>query len=66
MRWQCARCGRFVAESAVHSVDRIDPGAYYGITSRMWADCPRCGEVDNPRPVAIDLYGTNESEEVTR
>lgn len=53
IRWQCARCGQFAAESAVHSVDFIDPGAYYGVSSRTWVDCPRCGEVDNPRPVLV-------------
>lgn len=53
IRWQCRRCGRFVAESAVHSEDRIDPGAYYGVSSRTWVDCPRCGKVDNPRIIVL-------------
>jgi hypothetical protein len=53
MTWQCAGCGRFVPGSAIHSEDRIDPGAYYGITSVLRADCPRCGEVDNPRPMPL-------------
>lgn len=53
VRWQCVRCGRFVAESAVDSEDRIDPGAYYGVTSRMWANCARCGVVDDPRLVEV-------------
>lgn len=48
-RWQCAGCGRFVAESAIHSEDRIDPGAYYGVSSHTWAECNRCGPVDDPR-----------------
>lgn len=48
VRWQCPRCGRFLAESAVRSWDVIDPGAYYGVRGVIVADCPRCGEVDDP------------------
>lgn len=55
VRWQCP-CGRFLPESAVHSEDRIDPSAYYGVTSRTWADCKRCGVVEKPRLVEIGRY----------
>jgi len=51
-RWQCT-CGRFLAETAIHSEDAVDPGAYYGVSSRIWADCPRCGEVESPRLVTV-------------
>lgn len=53
IRWQCRRCGRFVPESAVQSEDYRDPDAYYGIISRTWVDCPRCGVVDNPGVVLL-------------
>lgn len=58
VRWQCARCGRFLSESAVRSEDRIDPGAYYGVTSHTWADCPHCRlKVDDPHLVVVgELY----------
>ena len=50
-RWQC-QCGRFLADSAIHSEDRYDPSAYYGITTDTWGDCSRCGCVDEPRLIA--------------
>ncbi len=53
VRWQCPRCGRFVAESSVQSEDRVDPSAYYGVTSRTWVTCSGCGEVDGPRLVVV-------------
>jgi hypothetical protein len=53
VRWQCAGCSRFIAESAVGSEDYLDPGAYYGVSTRRWADCPRCGRTDDPRVVVI-------------
>lgn len=47
-RWQCRGCGKFVAESTVHSRDYLDNGAYYGVSSEMWCDCPRCGRTAEP------------------
>jgi len=59
MRWQCD-CGRFIAENAISSRDRIDPGAYYGVTSDSWYDCSRCGRRDTlPRLVAIAVVVTD-------
>lgn len=51
IRLQCHHCGRFLAESRIHEEDYRDDGAYYGISTRTWVDCPRCGreEVDMPR-----------------
>lgn len=46
VRWFCPHCGRWIADDAIESEDRIDPGAYYGITTRMWTACSRCGVVD--------------------
>ena len=55
VRWQC-RCGRFLAESAVQSEDRRDDSAYYGFTSRIWATCARCGEVEDPQLVVVGQF----------
>lgn len=53
VRWQCSGCGRFLPEAAVSSEDRIDPGAYYGISSTTWGNCRRCGVVEDPRLVDV-------------
>ena len=50
VRYHCPQCGRFVPESRVHSEDRIDPNAYYGVDTNMWVDCPRCGRIDTDMP----------------
>lgn len=53
LRWACD-CGRFVAESSVTSVDRHDPGAYYGVSSETSYACSRCGHVERmPRLVEV-------------
>ena len=48
-RWQCPTCGRFIADSAVESEDHLDPGEYFGVGSRTWGECSKCGRVDEPR-----------------
>lgn len=53
VRWQCPNCGRFVAQERIGEVDHVDPGAYYGISTEMWVDCPRCGRVEWPRLVPV-------------
>ena len=45
-RARCPKCGCFVAWSSLSGEDYIDPGAYYGIGSTEWTDCPRCGQVE--------------------
>lgn len=55
VRWQC-HCGRFLPESAIHDEDKRDDSAYYGVTSRIWADCKRCGVVEWPKLVEIGRY----------
>lgn len=55
-RWSCNK-GHFIAEAAVRSEDRLDPSAYYGVSSRVIADCKVCGEVEEPHLVQI---GTTE------
>lgn len=40
---RCPSCGRFLAESSIHSEDYADPDAWYGVSSRTWADCAKCG-----------------------
>lgn len=45
-RWSCGRCGRFIADAAVHSEDYLDPGSYYGVGSTITAECRRCGQVE--------------------
>ena len=51
-RWSCDK-GHFIAEAAVSSEDYLDPGAYYGVSSRVFADCKVCGQVEEPRLVQI-------------
>lgn len=48
-RWSCPKCGRFLPESAIQSETYVDPSQYFGIGDRVWADCARCGRVDDPR-----------------
>lgn len=45
LRWQCS-CGRFISESAIKEEDYFDPGSYYGVGTRTWYDCSRCGTVE--------------------
>lgn len=51
-RWACSR-GHFIAEAAVSSEDFLDPGAYYGVSSRVFGDCKVCGRVDEPHLIQI-------------
>lgn len=55
VRWQCPR-GHFIAHEAVQSEDRIDPGAYYGVSSTTWATCKVCGRVEEPRIVEVGRH----------
>lgn len=48
VRWQCRRCGRFLKESAIRSWDVLDNGEYYGVRGVIVADCPKCGETNDP------------------
>lgn len=52
VRWQCHH-GHFLADDSVQEETTIDPGEYYGISTRIWATCTRCGHVDNPRLVEV-------------
>ena len=55
VRWQDAR-GHFLPNDAIQSEDIIDPGAYYGVSSRIWATCSVCGrEVEDPRCIVVGL-----------
>ena len=47
--WRCPCCGRFLPESSIQSEDYADPDAWYGVSSRIWADCVKCGRVEEPR-----------------
>ena len=51
-RWACHK-GHFVAADAVQSEDYLDPGAYYGVSSRTWAACKVCGLIEEPRLIQI-------------
>lgn len=52
-RWTCPNCGRWIKREAIHAEDRIDPGAYYGVSTVVTGECTRCGLVTDPqlRPV---------------
>jgi hypothetical protein len=52
VRWQCGS-GHFIAESAIQCEDTRDDFAYYGVRTRMWANCKVCGEVENLRLVEV-------------
>lgn len=43
-RFAC-RCGRFLAESAIHYTTFRDDSRYYGIRDEVEWDCSRCGTV---------------------
>jgi hypothetical protein len=45
-RWRCPHCARFLASTAIKSEDYRDDGAYYGVSTRISADCPRCGDIE--------------------
>lgn len=51
-RW-ADTAGHFLAEASVQSEDYRDDGAYYGVSSRTWATCKKCGRVDEPHLVEI-------------
>lgn len=38
-------CGRFLAQSAIRATDKLDPSAYYGVSTDVEWDCSRCGTV---------------------
>ncbi len=63
VRWQCPQCGRFLAPDTIGEQDHVDPGAYYGIRTEIWADCPKCGRVENPR---LKPVGTLNIQEATQ
>jgi hypothetical protein len=48
IRWACT-CGRWIAEASLTEQDRIDPGAYFGVTTTISGTCSRCGVIDEPR-----------------
>jgi hypothetical protein len=54
VRWQDGR-GHFLPSDAIQSEDRIDPGAYYGVSSRIWATCKVCGVVEDPRCIVVGV-----------
>ena len=57
VRWQCPKCARFVAQSTVDSENVYDPiDSYYGFFSRTFADCKKCGRVEDPRLVPVKTY----------
>lgn len=56
VRWQC-RCGRFIAESAIHSYDEIDPHTYYGVATRSQFTCHHCGVLEGlPRCITVKSH----------
>ena len=46
---RCPKCGRWVKWGAIESEDYLDPGAYYGVSSHEWTNCPQCGRVEGAR-----------------
>lgn len=46
---RCPKCGRWVPWGAIESEDYPDPGNYYGVSTREWTNCPRCGRQDGAR-----------------
>ena len=44
-RWTCPNCSRFIAASATEWWDELDPGAYYGVTTRYVVNCSGCGRL---------------------
>lgn len=61
-RWQCRRCARFLAESAIRSWDVLDNGEYYGVRSVTVADCPRCGETPDPASIPTKAHAFTEDD----
>lgn len=62
LRWQCPSCSRFILRSAIREEDFPDPGAYFGVGTRTWIDCPRCGTLERePRLVKVGEVAIQES-----
>lgn len=53
IRWSCP-CGRWIPEASLDEQDRIDPGAYFGVTTTITGICSRCGVIDNPRLITLE------------
>lgn len=45
-RFRCRSCGRLLANGSVTVEDYLDPGNYYGVGQREWADCGKCGRIE--------------------
>lgn len=60
-RWSCGKCGRFIAEDHVYSEDHLDPGAYYGVSVTITADCGRCGPIEG-LDVRMSVWGDDDSD----
>lgn len=58
----CPKCGRFVPWEALGGKDFIDPGAYYGIGTEEWTDCPKCGRVEGVSTVITRVVPLDDSE----
>lgn len=62
LRWQCPGCSRFIPRSAIREDNYIDPSAYFGIETRTWVDCPRCGTLEQePHLVKVGETAIRES-----
>jgi hypothetical protein len=58
VRYQCPKCRRFVAESAIESTDYIDTfNCYYGVGTSSVTHCAKCGDVED---FAVTVVGTHE------
>lgn len=64
VRWQCASCGRFVAEADIEHQDFVDPESYYGVREEYWVKCRNCGCTGMPRCVQTkELVGSYYADE---
>lgn len=52
VRWTCT-CGRWIPDASVVSEDYIDPGSYWGVSSKTTGTCSRCGVVNEPRLITF-------------
>jgi len=57
LRWQCPKCGRFIKEAAIREENYRDFTAYYGVGTRTFVDCGRCGTLEmHPRLTEVGSY----------
>lgn len=63
IRPACPKCARFIAWAAITETDRIDPGAYYGISTDTRIQCTKCGEVEAEPVYTPTRFGPNQLED---